>query len=167
MAMLVEPTDQDGRLMDDGLPALVGGVHNLRQGQQAKACLTMLFRNSSPTGLVVRDRDIVGKAMLIRTGKVDKEWKREVEKAIPAHILRAGIGAALNNVNVTKKGKPDIKGPITPPGGTSSPSSSTSTTTRSSTNTPKPADAEQWLDLQFSARSFSTSVVFIDKRQCP
>ena len=71
--MLVEPTDQDGRLMDDGLPALVGGVHNLRQGQQAKACLTMLFRNSDPTSLVVRDLEIVGKAMLIRTGKVDKE----------------------------------------------------------------------------------------------
>ena len=75
MAMLVEPTDQD-----DGLPALVGGVHNLRQGQQAKACLTMLLRNSDPTSLVVRDLEIVGKAMLIRTGKVDKEWKRKVDR---------------------------------------------------------------------------------------
>ena len=46
MAMLVEPTDQDGQLTDYGLPGLVGGVHNLRQGQQAKAYLTMLFRNS-------------------------------------------------------------------------------------------------------------------------
>ena len=85
----------------------------MRQGQQAKACLTMLFRNSGPTSLVVRDREIVGKAMLIRTGKVDKEWKREVEKTVPAHILRTGVAAALNNVNVTKEGKPDIKAPIT------------------------------------------------------
>ena len=70
----------------------------------------MLFRNSGPTSLVVRDREIVGKAMLIRTSKVDKEWKKEVEKATPAHLLREG---ALNNINVTSKGKPDIKASIT------------------------------------------------------
>ena len=111
--MLVEPTDQDGRLTDDGLPALVGGVHNLRQGQQAKACLTMLFRNSGPTSLVVRNSEIVGKAMLIRTGKVDMEWKKEVERATLAHLLQQGVRAAHNNINVRGQGKPDIKAPIT------------------------------------------------------
>ena len=58
----------------------------------------MLFRNSSPTSLVVRDCEIVGKAMLIRTGKLDREWRREVEKTFPAHILRTSVAAALNNL---------------------------------------------------------------------
>ena len=59
----------------------------------------------------IQDRDIVGRAMLIRTGKVDKEWKKEVERTTPAHLL--GIGAALNNITVRGQGRPDIKAPIT------------------------------------------------------
>ena len=85
----------------------------MRQGQQAKACLTMLFRNSGPTSLVVRNSEIVGKAMLIRTGKVDMEWKKEVERATLAHLLQQGVRAAHNNINVRGQGKPDIKAPIT------------------------------------------------------
>ena len=42
-------------------------------------------------------------------------WTRSRRErwTVTAHILRAGVGAALNNVNVRKKGKPDIKAPIT------------------------------------------------------
>ena len=59
MAKLVEQTDQKGQLMNDGLTALEGGIHNPRQGQRVKACLTMLFRNNGATSLVGWDLKIL------------------------------------------------------------------------------------------------------------
>ena len=118
MAMLVELTDQDGQLTDDGLPALAGGIHSLRQGHQAKACLTMLFRNNLTTSLVVWDHEIVGWAMLICMGKVDKEWKKEVEMTTPAHLLRQS-----SQHHHQEPGEAHIKAPSPPEGRCLMPSS--------------------------------------------
>ena len=48
MVMLVEPIDQDWQMKDDRLPALVGKIHNLRQGQQAEAFLNLLVGSAGP-----------------------------------------------------------------------------------------------------------------------
>ena len=106
MAMLLELMDQDRRLMHDGLLALVGGIHNLRQGQQAMACHDFLFRNNSDTSMVIQNCEILGWMMLICTGDMDKDWKKEVEKTMPTHLLRQSAGAALNHITTKGQGKP-------------------------------------------------------------
>ena len=41
--------------------------------------------------LVIREEEIVGWTMLIRTNKVDKAWKKEVEWSTLTHILHQGL----------------------------------------------------------------------------
>ena len=76
-----------------------------------------MFKNNSKMSLVIREEEIVGWTMLIRTNKVDKAWKKEVEWSTLTHILHQGLGAALNYITVKDMDKLNTYTPLIPEGG--------------------------------------------------